>query len=273
MKSPIDIDKILAERLRALRLDKHMTRDAVAAADTREFDSLSSDKLKRYEEVKNPRIHSRPNFETIAWLAEFYDVDVDYLLGCSDVPRKAETAAAKEIGTNEEVIQTLKRVAKLYPQVFAKCICAGGDHSTVLEVFCRNATMLETIHAETQLAITGGTQLFKNRYQILQGIEAIEATAKADGDLHFLTNAAIELENGHTTVLFKLSRAITNLMESIYPDPEMMIRSQVNPMLNALNVDPNATIDDAMVKHGREVLDKVLEKIGDMKLSDLMQDE
>lgn len=126
---------------------------------------------------------------------------------------------------------------------------------------------------QTRLAITGGTQLLKNRYQILQGIEAIEASAQEDGDLHFLINAAIELENGHATVLFKLSRTITNLMESIYPAPEVMIRTQVNPMLNSLGVDSNTTIDSAMVKHGRKVLDEVLEKIGDMKLSDLMSDE
>lgn len=65
------------DRFKALRLEKELTQDEIAA----KFD-LTKTAVSSYERGKN-----KPRFEMLDTLADFFDVSIDYLSGSSDVRR------------------------------------------------------------------------------------------------------------------------------------------------------------------------------------------
>ena len=69
-----------AKRLKKLRLNKHLTQDELAP----EL-GISRSTLGMYETGKR-----EPDFETLETIADFFNVDMNYLIGYSDVPHDWE---------------------------------------------------------------------------------------------------------------------------------------------------------------------------------------
>lgn len=70
---------ILSERLRQLRKENRLTQQSVA-------DRLGV-KLRTYQYYESDTEQShRPDLETLAALADLYEVSVDYLIGRTDTP-------------------------------------------------------------------------------------------------------------------------------------------------------------------------------------------
>lgn len=74
------------DRFKALRLEKDLTQDEIAA----KFD-LTKTAISRYERGKN-----KPRFEMLDNMADFFDVNIDYLSGSSDVRRPYPRIAPEE---------------------------------------------------------------------------------------------------------------------------------------------------------------------------------
>lgn len=73
--------------LKKLREEKHLTQEQLG-----KFINISKANISKYEAGK-----LQPNIETINFLAEFFEVSIDYLLGRSDIrnPYKAEVLLEK----------------------------------------------------------------------------------------------------------------------------------------------------------------------------------
>ena len=66
------------ERIKTLRLEKNLTQDELAKAT-----GLSRSAMGMYESGSR-----EPNFETLEVLADFFNVDMNYLLGRSGIPNR-----------------------------------------------------------------------------------------------------------------------------------------------------------------------------------------
>ncbi|WP_319403177.1 helix-turn-helix transcriptional regulator [uncultured Anaeromusa sp.] len=66
------------ERIKTLRLEKNLTQDELAKAT-----GLSRSAIGMYESGSR-----EPNFETLEVLADFFNVDMNYLLGRSEIPNR-----------------------------------------------------------------------------------------------------------------------------------------------------------------------------------------
>ena len=75
--------KIYSERIRQLRARRGLSQDQLAAAL-----GVSRSAVSMYETSQR-----EPDFETCEAIADFFNIDMDYLLGCSDVERKVVAAA------------------------------------------------------------------------------------------------------------------------------------------------------------------------------------
>ena len=105
---------LLTERLKKLRTENHLTQKELAeelskrwkeqGRGTGKTGQLLTDKTyKNYEQGK-----SYPKLETISFIADFYDVSVDYLLGRSDYTRVSNELIGKKLGLNNSAIYGLR---------------------------------------------------------------------------------------------------------------------------------------------------------------------
>lgn len=79
------------DRLRELRSEK-----GISQADLSKMLKLSRSRINMYE-----RGEREPNFETLELLGDFFNVDLDYLLGKSDIKNKSPISPAEY--TNQEI--------------------------------------------------------------------------------------------------------------------------------------------------------------------------
>ena len=79
-----------SDRLKALRNSKGLSQ-----ADFAKQVGVSKSSINMYE-----RGEREPNFETLEAIADYFNVDLDYLLGKSDVPNKAQAVMLTGIQAN-----------------------------------------------------------------------------------------------------------------------------------------------------------------------------
>ena len=94
---------VFKNRLRALRLAEGYTQDELADAL-----GFSRSSIGMYEQGRR-----EPNFETIEILADFFNVDVDFLIGKSDKTTKILVDYNVDQNTNIETVKRIRRLNEL----------------------------------------------------------------------------------------------------------------------------------------------------------------
>ena len=91
---------ILSARLRELRRSKGLSQQKLA-----DFLGTSKSSVNMYE-----RGEREPGIEMIENIADFFNVDVDYLFGKSDIPNRALATSATEIDPDQQILDMYKQL-------------------------------------------------------------------------------------------------------------------------------------------------------------------
>lgn len=124
-----------AERLKELRNNKDLTQDELAKAI-----KISKSSINMYE-----RGEREPKFETLEAIADFFNVDMDYLLGRSDEPNHMLSIVQDAVKSGHIASDTLKNISSLLKAI--ENLSPEDIHNIeVQEVGGHNENMLEKVN-------------------------------------------------------------------------------------------------------------------------------
>ena len=110
------------ERIQYLRAQKHISRNELALALGIKYAALS-----KYE--KDER---QPDYDTLAQIANYFDVSTDYLLGQTDIPMKSKDIVDKLVSDKELTDEELRRIQPAYEATKIRNLLARKKRLTPL---------------------------------------------------------------------------------------------------------------------------------------------